>query len=180
MISLMANKDANKDINKNDGQEKENEGNTKMFKHITAITCVIKPLVDCFLNNPLPVIYLDASFCSNNGKLLFAMFMDANHHIQPIACHLCGEETGVDYILLLTALMEAGLVERPYLVFNSDGSAAISMAIPSVMRESNITNYKHVICSQHILRHITAKLAKDEKVSSEKERRMKERRFIRN
>ena len=76
--------------------------------------------------------------------------------------------------------MEAGLVERPYLVFNSDGSAAISMAIPSVMKESNITNYKHVICSQHIFRHITAKLAKDEKVSSEKERRMKERRFIRN
>ena len=48
------------------------------------------------------------------------------------------------------------------------------------MKEYNITNYKHVICSQHILRHITAKLAKDEKVSSEKERRMKERRFIRN
>ena len=63
--------------------------------------------------------------------------------------------------------MEAGLVECPYLVFNSDGSAAISMAIPSVMKEYNITNYKHVICSQHILRHITAKLAKDEKVSSE-------------
>ena len=48
------------------------------------------------------------------------------------------------------------------------------------MKESNITNYKHVICSQHILWHITAKLAKDEMVSSEKERRMKERRFIRN
>ena len=76
--------------------------------------------------------------------------------------------------------MEAGLVERPYLVFNSDGSAAISMTIISVMKESNITNYKHVICSQHVFRHITAKLAKDEKVSSEKERRMKERRFIRN
>ena len=75
--------------------------------------------------------------------------------------------------------MEAGLVERPYLVFDSDGSVAISMTIISVMKESNITNYKHVICSQHILRHITAKLAKDEKVSSEKERRMKERRFIR-
>ena len=55
------------------------------------------------------------------------MFMDANHHIQPIACHFCGEETGVDYTLLLTALMEAGLNEREYLVFNSDGSAAISM-----------------------------------------------------
>ena len=39
MISLMANKNANKDTNKNDGQEKENEENTKMFRHITAITC---------------------------------------------------------------------------------------------------------------------------------------------
>ena len=46
------NKNINKNINKNDGQEKENEENTKMFRHITAITCVIKPLVDCFLNNP--------------------------------------------------------------------------------------------------------------------------------
>ena len=138
-----------------------------MFKHITAITCVIKPLVDCFLNNPSPVIYIDASFCSNYGKLLSAMFMDANHHIQPIACHFCGEETGVDYILLLTFLMEAGLSKRPYIVFNSDGSAAINMAITSVMNEYKLTNYKHVICSQHIFRHVAAKLAKDEKVSSE-------------
>ena len=78
MISLMAYKDANKDANKNDGQEKENEENTKMFRHITAITCVIKPLMDYFLNNPSPVIYLNASFCNNYGKLLSAMFMDAN------------------------------------------------------------------------------------------------------
>ena len=109
MISLMANKDTNedtnKDTNKNDGQEKENEENTKMFKHITAITCVIKPLMDCFLNNPSPVIYLNASFCSNYGKLLSAIFMDANHHIQPIACHFCGEETGVDYILHFFSLL---------------------------------------------------------------------------
>ena len=105
MISLMAYKDTNKDTNKNDGQEKENEENTKMFRHITAITCVIKPLMDCFLNNPSPVIYLNALFCSNYGKLLSAMFMDANHHIQPIACHFCGEETGVDYILHFFSLL---------------------------------------------------------------------------
>ena len=61
------------------------------------------------------------------------MFMDANHHIQPIACHFCGEETGVNYTLLLTALMEAGLNEREYLVFNSDGSAAINMVWPSCL-----------------------------------------------
>ena len=36
------------------------------------------------------------------------------------------------------------------------------------MKEFNITNYRHVICSQHIFRHVTAKLAKDEKVSSDK------------
>ena len=82
--------------------------------------------------------------------------------------------------LLLTALMEAGLGKRKYLVFNSDGSAAISMAITSVMKEFNITNYRHVICSQHIFRHVSAKLAKDEKVSSDKERRMKGRMFTRN
>ena len=63
--------------------------------------------------------------------------------------------------------MEAGLSKRPYIVFNSDGSAAINMAIASVMNEYKLTNYKHVICSQHIFRHVAAKLAKDEKVSSE-------------
>ena len=129
-----ANKDVQESANKDDGQERDNTNtNTKMFKHITAITCVIKPLVTCFLKNLSPVIYLDASFCSNYGKLLSAMFMDANHHIQPIACHFCGEETGVDYTLLLTALMEAGLNEREYLVFNSDGSAAINMVWPSCL-----------------------------------------------
>ena len=76
--------------------------------------------------------------------------------------------------------MEVGLSKRPYIVFNSDGSAAINMAIASVMNEYNLTNYKHVICSQHIFRHVAAKLAKDEKVSSDKERRMKGRRFTRN
>ena len=39
-------------------EKDKDKDNTKMFKHITAITCVIKPLVDCFLNNPSPVIYL--------------------------------------------------------------------------------------------------------------------------
>ena len=63
--------------------------------------------------------------------------------------------------------MKAGLDKREYLVFNSDGSASISMAITSVMKEFNITNYRHVICSQHIFRHVSAKLAKDKKVSSE-------------
>ena len=82
--------------------------------------------------------------------------------------------------LLLTALMEAGLDKREYLVFNSDGSTAISMAIMSVMKEFNIANYRHVICSQHIFRHVSAKLAKDEKVNSDKERRMKGRMFTRN
>ena len=35
------------------------------------------------------------------------------------------------------------------------------------MKEFNIANYRHVICSQHIFRHVSAKLANDEKVSSE-------------
>ena len=68
------------------------------------------------------------------------MFMDANHHIQPIACHFCGEETGVDYTLLLTALMEAGFGKREYLVFNSDGSTAISMIWPSRLSWRNSTS----------------------------------------
>ena len=72
----------------------------------------VNPLVDCFLNNPSPVIYIDASFCSNYGKLLSAMFMDANHHIQPIACHFCGEETGVDYTFTSSPCPDGGRIEQ--------------------------------------------------------------------
>ena len=56
-----ANKDVQESANKDDGQERDNMNmNTKTFKHITAITYVIKPLVTCFLKNLSPVIYLDA------------------------------------------------------------------------------------------------------------------------
>ena len=154
-----------------------------MFKHITAITCVIKPLVDCFLNNPSPVIYIDASFCSTvttaSCCLPCSWMPIITSNPSPVTSVVRKPEW-ITLSLLLTALMEAGLSKRPYIVFNSDGSAAINMAIASVMNEYKLTNYKHVICSQHIFRHVAAKLAKDEKVSSDKERRMKGRRFTRN
>ena len=75
----------------------------------TGVLCVIQVTVDCFLKNMIPVIYLDACFCSNRGKLICAMWIDANHHIQPMACYVCGEETINDYLILLTHLMEKGL-----------------------------------------------------------------------
>ena len=60
----------------------------------------------------------------------------------------------MDYSILLTGLMEAGLANRPYIVFNSDGSEAISMAIEEVTAKYAIANDKHVKCSQHIVRHM--------------------------
>ena len=105
----------------------------------TGVLCVIQVTVDCFLKNMIPVVYLDVCFCSNRCKLICAMWMDANHHIQPMACYVCGEEIINDYLILLTHLMEKGLKNRKDLIFSSDGSMAIKSAI-SDFQESMINN----------------------------------------
>ena len=99
-----------------------NPGEERRTKKIASISCILKPFVECSLKNPSPVIYLDACFCRNEGKLISVLFMDANHHLQPIGCHFCGEETKKDYMSFLLGLMNAGLKDRPYIVFNSDES----------------------------------------------------------
>ena len=92
-----------------EGDENELNDHDRITRVATGVLCVIQVTVDCFLKNMIPVVYLDACFCSNRGKLICAMWMDANHHIQPMACYVCGEETINDYLILLTHLMEKGL-----------------------------------------------------------------------
>ena len=92
-----------------EGDENELNDHDRITRVATGVLCVIQVMVDCFLKNMIPVIYLDTCFCSNRGKLICAMWMDANHHIQPMACYVCGEETINDYLILLTHLMEKGL-----------------------------------------------------------------------
>ena len=91
------------------GDENELNDHDRITRVATGVLCVIQVTVDCFLKNMIPVVYLDACFCSSRGKLICAMWMDANHHIQPMACYVCGEETINDYLILLTHLMEKGL-----------------------------------------------------------------------
>ena len=102
-----------------------------MFKHITAITCVIKPLVDCFLKNPSPVIYLDAfinrSAVTTASCCLPYLWMPIITSNPLPVTSVVKKPEWITRSLLLTALMEAGLDEREYLVFNSDGSTAINM-----------------------------------------------------
>ena len=148
-IPLTTDNNANKDIqesaNKDDGQERDNTNtNTKMFKHITAITCVIKPLVDCFLNNPSPVIYLDAfinrSAVTRASCCLPCLWMPIITFNPSPVTSVVKKLEWITRSLLLTVLMEAGLDEREYLVFNSDGSTAISMIWPSRLSWRNSTS----------------------------------------
>ena len=138
-----------------------NPEEARKTKKIACITCILKPFVECSLKNPSPMIYLDACFCRNEGKLISALFMDANHHIQPIGCHFCGEETKKDYMLLLESLMNAGLKDRPYIVFNSDESAAIAGAIMEIKKKFPDITFKHVKCYQHISRHVAKEMVKE-------------------
>ena len=126
----------------------------------TGVLCVIQVTVDCFLKNMIPVVYFDACFCSNRGKLICAMWIDANHHIQPMACYVCGEETINDYLILLTHLMEKGLKRREDLIFSSDGSMAIKSAISAISRKYD-KQYRHVVCTQHIMRNLAAEMARN-------------------
>ena len=143
------------------GDENGNEVNDhdRITRVATGVLCVIQVTVDCFLKNMIPVVYLDACFCSNRGKLICAMWMDANHHIQPMACYVCGEETINDYLILLTHLMEKGLKNREDLIFSSDGSVAIKSAIAAISRKYD-KQYRHVVCTQHIMRNLAAEMAR--------------------
>ena len=87
------------------------------------------------------------------------MWMDANHHIHPMACYVCGEETINDYLILLTHLMEKGLKRRENLIFSSDGSVAIKSAIAAISRKYD-KQYRHVVCTQHIMRNLAAEMAR--------------------
>ena len=100
--------------NQSQSQQGDENGNKvndhdRITRVATGVLGVIQVTVDCFLKNMIPVVYLDVCFCSDRGKLICAMWMDANHHIQPMACYICGEETINDYLILLTHLMEKGL-----------------------------------------------------------------------
>ena len=53
--------------------------------------------------------------------------------------------------------MNAGLKDRPYIVFNSDESAAIAGAIMEIKKKFPDITFKHVKCYQHISRHVAVK-----------------------
>ena len=69
------------------------------------------------------------------------------------------EETINDYLILLTHLMEKGLKNREDLIFSSDGSVAIKSAISAISRKYD-KQYRHVVCTQHIMRNLAAEMAR--------------------
>ena len=68
--------------------------------YVTGITCVIKSALDSFMKNYAPILYVDGSFTVLSAQILGVCFIDANHMLQPIAIHICGEETEADYAIV--------------------------------------------------------------------------------
>ena len=122
-------------------------------KVIESVTYVIKGMVDVFLNSPSPCLYLDASFYCNYFTMLVAVFTDANHHVQPMACHLCGEESGDDYIMLLQSMVDAGMSKKDHIVVVSDHHASIHRAVIDALSQTSIP-YRHIACAEHLKRII--------------------------
>ena len=56
-----------------EGDENELNDHDLSIRVATGVLCVIQVTVDCFLKNMMPVVYLDACFCSDRGKLICAM-----------------------------------------------------------------------------------------------------------
>ena len=67
---------------------------------MTGITCVIKSALDSFMQNYAPILYVDGSFTILSAKIISVCFIDANHMLQPIAIHICEEETEADYVTI--------------------------------------------------------------------------------
>ena len=125
-------------------------------------TCIVKPAIKEFLNNISKNLYLDGTFCCNSGRLLCFCFLDANHHLQPIACHYCQQETSYDLDLLLKEMWVAGMNEAKHLIFVSDDGTAINSFVGKLSKELEGVNVEHVKCVVHLLRHIKDRMKKED------------------
>lgn len=119
---------------------------------VTGITCVIKSALDSFMNNYAPILYVDGSFTVLSAKILGVCFIDANHMLQPVAIHICGEESEADYATLFGTLCQLGLKELDKIIIHSDAHKAIEGAT-MIFSEYHV-EVSHVLCVAHIMKNV--------------------------
>ena len=123
---------------------------------ISNIICIVKRAVNCFLKNFAPLLYVDATYTGSSAKLVTVSFIDANHHIQPIALSICGDETSVNYSVLFGLLLESGVKNLSHVIIHTDEHKAFDSAL-EVFNEYNV-EVEHIHCVAHILKNAADKL----------------------
>lgn len=118
--------------------------------------CILSTAVEFCVRNESPVVYVDACSCGKAGKLIVAVFMDMDHHIQPIGCYFVGEETDINYSLFFSELLTAGLSRKEHIAIMSDGALGIKAAFDKTFVDLvNAGRAIHIGCSEHEKRNIT-------------------------
>ena len=115
---------------------------------------VFSPAVEMFLKSA-HILYMDACFTKERWRILVVCFMDANHHIQPLAFSFGSSENWVNWTTLLQRVKQCGVDSVADLVIVSDGGTAIESAIASVFPDC-----EHVRCFAHAERNIQAEWIK--------------------
>ena len=121
--------------------------NGTISKEVISITWICKPAVELFKDN-VHILYVDAGYTSENGYILLAVFLDANHHVQPIGFQLSPTENKAEWLKFFQSLLEAGIDYRD-LVINSDRGAALVSAANQVFPWAERT-----FCFVHFERNI--------------------------
>ena len=112
-----------------------------------SLTFVSEAAVKLMENNN-HILYVDASFSSDHGAILLAVFMDSNHMIQPVGFQIAPGETKSSWFLFMEALKSAG-INYDDLVINSDRFDGIVSAVKEFFPQA-----EHVYCSVHLERNI--------------------------
>ena len=98
--------------------------------------------------NSVHILYIDAGFTVDGWVIMLAVFMDCNHHVQPIGFRLCASESYANWLRFLVSLRDGGVNVKD-LVINSDRHHAILSTVKEVFPEC-----EHVPCYVHIERNL--------------------------
>ena len=129
---------------------------------VIGYTCIVQAAVENFLSTKAHIIYTDASFCRDNGKLITMCFLDQNHQLQPLGCHYCFREEARSYRTLFEQLWDSGLHQlggkddngnTKELIIVSDAGTAVISFVEYVNKHYDI-KIDHVLCVTHFLRHL--------------------------
>lgn len=143
-------------IDGRESQEVDEHAVTLKDLHLRTVMCILSTAVEFCIRNESPVVYVDACSCGKAGKLIVAVFMDMDHHIQPIGCYFVGEETDINYSLFFSELLNAGLNRKEHIAIMSDGALGIKAAFDKVFADLvSVGRAIHIGCSEHEKRNIT-------------------------